>query len=105
LAKRIEKEQVGRLKKALCDQRALFASMIKQESAIAYTALLQTRKEIDEFVSKHEHTVESWNKQARLQFEDLQNDVSRVKRMIQEFSRNYKAEVTTIVRHLIFVTP
>ncbi|TVU49285.1 hypothetical protein EJB05_00591, partial [Eragrostis curvula] len=81
-AKRVEKEQVAQLKKALHDQRGLFAGMVEQESAIADNVLSKTRTEIDEIINKHEQTIDSFNKQARLQIQELQNDVSRLKGMI-----------------------
>ncbi|TVU50914.1 hypothetical protein EJB05_02311, partial [Eragrostis curvula] len=72
-AKRVEKEQVAQLKKALHDQRGLFAGMVEQESAIADNVLSKTRTEINEIINKHEQTIDSFNKKARLQIQELQN--------------------------------
>ncbi|CAO2038108.1 unnamed protein product, partial [Urochloa humidicola] len=66
-AKSLEKEQVANLKNALREQGVLFAGM----------------KEQDKIIIKQEQTLDSFYKHARLQFEELQNDVSGLKDMIQ----------------------
>ncbi|CAO2034813.1 unnamed protein product [Urochloa humidicola] len=82
-AKSLEKEQVANLKNALREQGVLFAGMKEQERAIADNVLGNTRREKDKIIIKQEQTLDSFYKHARLQFEELQNDVSGLKDMIQ----------------------
>ncbi|CAO2038782.1 unnamed protein product, partial [Urochloa humidicola] len=82
-AKSLEKEQVANLKNALREQGVLFAGMKEQERAIADNVLGNTRREKDKIINQQEQTLDSFYKHARLQFEELQNDVSGLKDMIQ----------------------
>jgi len=92
-AKRIEKEQVAQLKKALNDQRDLFAHMISKERAIADEVLQKTRQEYDENMKTQQQIIDSLSNQARSQLEGLHNDCSKLKGLTD----NLNVEVTTVL--------
>jgi hypothetical protein len=83
VAKRIEKEHATQLKKALQEHRALFDGLKEHERAIAHNVLQKTRTGKYEIIQKHKQIIDTFTNQARIHFQELENDISMLKGTIQ----------------------
>jgi TRAP-type C4-dicarboxylate transport system substrate-binding protein len=112
LARRIEKEHAAQLKKALQEHRALFDGLKERQRAIAHNVLQKTCTEEDEIIQKHEQSIDTFTYQAKIHFQELENDISMLKSMIQsliplfeqqEVPGNNAVEVPTRVFYFIIL--
>jgi hypothetical protein len=70
------------LKKALQEHHALFDGSKERQRAIAHNVLQKTSTEKDESIQKHEQSNDTFTYQARIHFQELENDISMLKGMI-----------------------
>jgi len=91
--KRIEKEQVAHLKKALSDQRAMFAHFIAKERDVAKEVLRQTREEHENNIKNERGKIDSLSNQVRTLLVEWNNERTKLKSLIENLTLTQKQEV------------
>jgi hypothetical protein len=108
--KRIEKEQIAQLKKALADQQSLFVQLIAKERAVAQEVLRQTREEHEENIRSEREKIDALDNQAKTLLVEWKNDRTKLKSLIenlmltqhQEVHGNINGEVTKELYSITF---
>jgi hypothetical protein len=97
------------LNKALHEHRVVFDGLKERQRAIAHNVFQKMSKEKNVIIQNHDQSIGTFTYQAKMHFEELENDMSMLKGMIenliplfeqQEVPGNNAVEVPTRVFYL-----